>query len=81
VIKEILTDLNILPENIYNINKTGVILSILGSVKVLVSKNNLRDYRGVGVKRTMVTIIKYVSADGWALLLIIVWPVITNRNN
>jgi hypothetical protein len=64
VIKEILIDLNILPENIYNINKTGVILSILGSVKVLISKNNLRDYRGVGVKRTMVTIIKYVSADG-----------------
>ena len=32
-------------------------LSMLGSVKVLVSKDDLRDYRGAGVKRTTVTTI------------------------
>ncbi|KAF2680112.1 hypothetical protein K458DRAFT_373755 [Lentithecium fluviatile CBS 122367] len=47
----------ILPKNVYNMDKTGVMLSMLGSVKVLVGKNDLRDYRGAGVKRTMVTAI------------------------
>ena len=32
-------------------------LSMLGSVKVLVSKDDLRDYRCAGVKRTTVTTI------------------------
>jgi hypothetical protein len=49
VIEEVLTDLNVLPENVYNIDKTGVMLNILGSVKVLVS---------------IVTAIEYASADG-----------------
>lgn len=33
-----------LPENVYNIDETGVMLSMLGSVTVLVGKDNLRDY-------------------------------------
>ena len=62
-------------------DETGVMLSMLGSVKVLVSKNNLRDYRGAGVKRTMVIAIECVSTEGRALLLIVIWPATTHRNN
>jgi hypothetical protein len=50
VIGKILQDPAILVENVYNIDETRVILSILGSVKVLVGKDNRRDYRGARVK-------------------------------
>ena len=45
-------------------DKTGVILSMLGSAKVLVGKNDARDYRGARVKRKMVTAIKCITSDG-----------------
>jgi hypothetical protein len=38
-------------------DETGVILSMLGSVKVLVSTHDMRDYRGARLKRTTVTAI------------------------
>jgi hypothetical protein len=56
----------------YNMDKTGIILYILGSVKVLLSKDDPRDYRGAGVKRTIVTAIEYISANGRSLLLMII---------
>jgi hypothetical protein len=63
----VLYKLDVLPENVYNIDKTSVMLSILNSVKVLVSKDNTHAYRGARVKRTIVTAIKYISADGRCL--------------
>jgi hypothetical protein len=81
VIREVLQDPNILPENAYNMDETGVMLSKLGSVKVLVGKDDLRDYRGTGVKRTMVTAIECISADGRSLLPLIIWPASTHRSN
>lgn len=56
VIGEVLQDRAILPENVYNMDETGVMLRMLGSVKVLVSKDDLRDYRA-RIKRTLVTAI------------------------
>jgi hypothetical protein len=50
VIRKELQDPVILLENIYNMDETGVILCMLGSVKVLISKNDLHNYRGAGVK-------------------------------
>jgi hypothetical protein len=41
-------------------DETGVLLSVLNSLKLLVGKDELRDYRGVGVKRTLITAIKWV---------------------
>jgi hypothetical protein len=41
VIRKVVQDPAILPENIYNIDETGVMLSMLGSVKVLIGKDNL----------------------------------------
>ncbi|CAN9293415.1 unnamed protein product [Alternaria alternata] len=63
VIKEELCRPDVLPENVYNMDKTGIMLSMLGAVKVLVGKNDGRDYRGTGTKRTMVTAIECVSAS------------------
>jgi hypothetical protein len=55
---------DILPENAYNIDKTSVMLSMLGSVKVLIGKDNKQKHRGARVKRTTVTTIECISADG-----------------
>ncbi|KAF2179254.1 DDE-domain-containing protein [Zopfia rhizophila CBS 207.26] len=71
----------ILPENVYNMDETGVMLCMLGSVKVLLSKDDPRDYRGAGVKRTMVTAIECISANGRSLLPMIIWPATTHRSN
>lgn len=46
MIKDVLQDPAVLVKNVYNINKTEVMLSIPGSVKVLISKQDIRDYRG-----------------------------------
>ena len=54
---------------------------MLGTIKVLVGKNDRRDYRGAGVKRTIVTTIKCVSASGESLNLIIIQPASTHRSN
>ena len=60
------------PENVYNMDETGVLLSVLGSLKVLVSRQNLQNYRGAGVKRTLVTAIECISADGRCLTPLII---------
>ena len=52
------------PGEVYNMDETGIMLSMLGSIKVLVGKDDRRDYRGTGTKRTMVTAIECVSASG-----------------
>jgi hypothetical protein len=41
VIGKVLQDPAILPENVYNMDETGVMLCMLGSVKVLLSKDDL----------------------------------------
>jgi len=81
VISKVLQDPAILPENVYNMDETGVMLCMLGSVKVLVNKDDPRDYRGAGVKRTMVTAIECISANGRSLLPMIIWPATTHRSN
>ena len=43
-------------------DETRVMLSILDSMKVLISKYNKRDYRGSRVKYITVTIIEYISS-------------------
>jgi hypothetical protein len=81
VIGKELHDPVILPENVYNMDKTGVMLSMLGSLKVLVGKDDPRTYRSAGVKREMVTAIECVFADGRSLPLIIIWPAATHRSD
>ena len=81
VIKEVLQDPNVLAENVYNMDETGVMLSMPGSVKVLVGKDDMRDYRGARVKRTTVTAIECISGDGRYLNPMIIWPASTHRSN
>jgi hypothetical protein len=47
-------------------------LYMLSSIKVLISKDDPRDYRGAGVKRTIVIAIECISANSKSLLLIII---------
>jgi hypothetical protein len=81
VIGKVLDDWTILPENVYNMDETGVMLSKLGSVKVLVGRHDVRGHRGAGVKRTMVTAIECISVDGRSLHPLIIWPAVTYRSN
>ena len=81
VIGKVLQDPAILRENVYDMDETGVMLSMFGSVKVLIGRDDLRDHRGVGVKRTLVTAIECVSADGRSLPPLIIWPASTHRSN
>jgi hypothetical protein len=72
---------DILPENVYNMDETGIMLSMLNSVKVLVGKDDTHAYRGARVKRTMVTAVECISADGRCLNPMIIWPAKTHRAN
>jgi hypothetical protein len=81
VIGNVLRDPAILAENVYNMDETGVMLSMPGSVKVLVGKDDMRDCRGVRVKRTTITAIECISADGRYLNPMIIWPATTHRSN
>ena len=62
-------------------DETGVLLSVLNSLKVLVSKEDLSDGRGAGVQRTLITAIECISASGRSLPPLIVWPASTHRSN
>ena len=81
MIKDVLQDPAVLAGNVYNIDETGVMLSMPGSVKVLVSKHDKRDCRGARVKHISVTVIKYISGDGRYLKPMIIWPANTHRSN
>jgi hypothetical protein len=67
MIGEQLQNPNILPEIVYNMDEIGIMLSMLNSVKVLVGKDNTQAYKGARVKRTMVTAVECISADGRCL--------------
>jgi hypothetical protein len=69
------------PENVYNMDGTGVMLGMLNYVKVLVGKEEIRRYRGARITRTVVTAVECISADDRCLDPIIIWPASTNRAN
>jgi len=56
-------------------------LSMPGLVKVLVGKDDMQGCRGARVKRTTVTAIECISADGRYLTPMIIWPATTHRSN
>jgi hypothetical protein len=69
-----LSQRDIVQENVYNMDETGVLLSDLNTVKVIVSSSDARRNRGVGLRRTMITAVEYISADGRCLPPLIIWP-------
>jgi hypothetical protein len=50
VIGEVLRDPTVRQGNVYNIDDTEVMPSMLSSVKALIGKDDKRDYRGARVK-------------------------------
>jgi hypothetical protein len=81
VIGRVLEEPAVARENVYNMDETGVMFSILGSVKVLIGKADMRAYRGARVKRTIVIAIQCISADGTYLKPMVIWPATTHRGN
>ena len=81
VIEKVLQDPAVLRKNVWNMDETGVMLSKLNSVKVLMSKDNQRGYRRARVKRTTVTAVECVSGEGKFLDPMIIWPASTHRAN
>ena len=56
-------------------------LSMPGSVKVIVGKDDIRNYRGARIKRITMIAIEYISADGEYLTPMIIWPATIHRSN
>jgi hypothetical protein len=81
VVGSVLNDPAVLPENVYNMDETGVMLSFFNPKKVLISENDPRNYRGAGVKRTLIISIECISVDGRALWPLIIWPALIHRSN
>jgi DDE superfamily endonuclease len=76
-----LADPTIKRENIYNMDETGVLLSLLKELKVLVDASSLKAYRGAGVKRELITVIECISGDFRVLPPLVIWPASTHRAN
>jgi DDE superfamily endonuclease len=81
VISRELYDPAILAENIYNMDETGILLSFLASRKYVIHKDDWRKCRGAAVKRTLVTAVECISADGRCLSPLIIWPATTHRSD
>lgn len=62
-------------------DETGVLLSVLNFLKVLVGNDDLRKHRGTTVKRTLVTAVECIAADGRFLHPLIIWPAATHRSS
>lgn len=76
-----LADTAIRAENVYNMDETGVLLGKLGSLKVLVGRSELRNYRGAASQRTLITAVECISASGKCLNPLVIWPAATLRCN
>lgn len=57
-------EMSVLQENLYNMDEIGALLSVLGSSKYLVSADMEKTHRGAGSKRTLITAVECISADG-----------------
>jgi hypothetical protein len=80
IVSEELARPDVLAENVYNMDETGVLLGKLRSLKVLVGKNKLRNYRGASSKRILITAVEYISATGDCVRPLVIWPSATYRS-
>jgi hypothetical protein len=76
-----LEDTDVLQENVYNMDETGVLLSVLGSSKYPVSAEMSKTYRGTDTKRTLITAVECISADGRSLPPLIIFPGVDLRSD
>jgi len=78
VIGKVPQDPDVHPCNAYNMDETGTMLSMPNSAKVVVSKDNKQSCRGARIKRTTISSIECVSADGRCLNPMVIWPASTH---
>jgi hypothetical protein len=76
-----LEEVDVLQENVYNMDETGVLLSLLGSSKYLVSAEMRKTHRGTDTKRTLITAVECISADGRSVPPLIIFPGVDLRSN
>jgi hypothetical protein len=69
-----LEEAGVLQENVYNMDKMGVLPSVLVSSKYLVSAEMHKTHRGAGLKGTLITAVECTSADSRRLPPLIVLP-------
>jgi len=77
----VLHDSAVLPENVYNMDETGNLLSNLTSRKYVLHAADRRKYRGATIKRQLVTTIECISAAGEYLSPLVIWPAATQRSD
>jgi hypothetical protein len=59
IMEKQLSQRDIIQENASNMDETGVLLSDLNTVKVIVSRSDARRNRGVGLRRTTITVVEF----------------------
>ena len=67
ILEQLITDYDIPPENIYNMDEKGIQLGIGGRTKVLVDRDQRSVYHVEDGNRELVTIIETTCADGTVL--------------
>ena len=75
-----LSNPDILAENVYNMDETGVLLGQSATLKILLQRQKPQRSRGTGRKRILVTAVECVSATGEFLSPLIIWPASTHRS-
>jgi hypothetical protein len=78
---KLLHDPRILAQNVYNMDETGNLLSNPTSRRYVLHAADRRRYRGVTVKRQLVTTIECIPAEGEALSPLVIWPAATQRSD
>lgn len=76
-----LEEADVLQGNVSTMDETGVLPSVLGSPRYLVSAEMLKTHGGTDTKRTLITAVECISADGRSLPLLIIFPGVDLRPN
>ncbi len=63
MIKKKLNSLNISSKNVYNMNETRVLLSVLSFLKILINKNDLRKHKAIAIKRILIIVIECIFTN------------------
>lgn len=80
VIAKQLDNPSIVPKNVYNMDETRLLLSVLNSHRALVGSHDSRKHRAVSVNQSLVTAVKCILADGRRLGLLTICPATTHRS-
>jgi hypothetical protein len=69
-----------IPGNTYNMDETGVMLSVMKTKKGLCATDDTRQYRGTPTDRELVTAVECISMDGFTLKPMIIMKAKSHRD-